>query len=106
MSAGFFVLQTEQKRQPSKTPANANPDEHIVKAQEAAYRREFLARQRQEREEWEIDVRQKERVARDEWESDMLKDTDKWKVGFHRFDVRVCNLSLRFQKVRLSPQQI
>ncbi|GAQ78441.1 hypothetical protein KFL_000130220 [Klebsormidium nitens] len=72
--------QSEQKRQPSKAPASANPDEHIVKAQEAAYRREFLARQRQEREEWEIDVRQKERVAREEWETDMMKDTDKWKM--------------------------
>lgn len=60
-----------------------------MKAQEAAYRREFLARQRQEREDWENDVRQKERTAREEWESDMMKDTDKWKVGHYGSYARI-----------------
>lgn len=73
--------QPEQKGRASKSPASANPDEHIVKAQEAAYRREFMARQRQDREDWEADVRQKERASREEWETDVMKDNDKWKVG-------------------------
>jgi hypothetical protein len=74
--------QSGQKRRLSKEPAD--PDEHILKAQEAAHRREFLQRQRQEREEWEKDVLQKERAAREQWEHDVLKDMDDWKVRGER----------------------
>lgn len=77
-----IATQSGQKRRLSKEPAD--PDEHILKAQEAAHRREFLQRQRQEREEWEKDVLQKERAARDQWQNDVLKDMDDWKVRGER----------------------